>query len=92
MSELSATLDEEKKCREMAAAEAEARLSSKLEAEEVAGKLKAENTVLVQRLIDLKAREAERLNEINKMHEELLSNAKIAQVGTYARGSDPCFI
>ncbi len=50
----------------------QARLADKEAAEARATKLETENGALVQRLIQLKATEVERMNEVNRVCEEMV--------------------
>lgn len=52
-------------------------------AESEAERLKADNIVLENRVKHMMTKEAERLDQINKMHEEMMENAKRQQVGCY---------
>lgn len=56
-------------------------MAAKEAAEAAAAKLSADNQALVGRLMDLKAREASRLEEINALHEEAMAAAKRQAVG-----------
>lgn len=56
------------------------RVSAKVAAEAEAERLKADNIVLWNRVRQMMAKEAERLDQINKMHEEMMENAKRQQV------------
>eukprot|EP00882_Tetradesmus_deserticola_P006772 GHRQ01007130.1.p1 GENE.GHRQ01007130.1~~GHRQ01007130.1.p1 ORF type:complete len:239 (+),score=150.54 GHRQ01007130.1:351-1067(+) len=80
LAEVSGQLDEERQARQLAAAEAEARVAAKVSAEAESERLRADNTALEARLRVMLAREAERLEQINKMHEEMMGNAKRQQV------------
>eukprot|EP00879_Flechtneria_rotunda_P010997 GHRR01011491.1.p1 GENE.GHRR01011491.1~~GHRR01011491.1.p1 ORF type:complete len:553 (+),score=196.54 GHRR01011491.1:156-1814(+) len=80
LAELSKQLDEEKQARALAAAEAEARVAAKAAAEAEAGRLKADNQALDVTIKHMMAKEAERLEQINRMHEEMMENAKRQQV------------
>uniref|UniRef100_A0A383VLC9 Uncharacterized protein n=1 Tax=Tetradesmus obliquus TaxID=3088 RepID=A0A383VLC9_TETOB len=80
LAEVSRALDDEKEARQLAAAEAEARVGAKVAAEAEAERLRADNAALEARLHTMVAREAERLEQINKMHEEMMDNAKRQQV------------
>ncbi len=80
LSALSAELDAERAARQLAADEAAARVGAKAAAEARAQQLEAENAALLDRLMVMKSHEAERLNEINRLHEDALENAKRWQV------------
>lgn len=67
-----AELEQERAARHLAASEVEAAGQAAAAAKTAAERAVAENAALVGRLMDLKAREAEKLNEINNMHEELV--------------------
>ncbi|KAG2445013.1 hypothetical protein HYH02_008882 [Chlamydomonas schloesseri] len=72
---LAASLEAERSARVAAAAEAAAALATRDAALGDSKRLRAENGVLVRRLVELKESEAGRMNELNRMHEELLENA-----------------
>eukprot|EP00775_Hariotina_reticulata_P003176 gene3176-3454_t len=80
LAELSKQLDEEREARALAAAEAQARIAAKAAAEHEVDRLLAENKALDASLRQLMAKEVERLDQINKMHEEMMGNAKRQQV------------
>lgn len=57
------------------------RVAAKVAAEAEAERLKADNIVLETRVKQMMTKEAERLDQINRMHEEMMENAKRQQVG-----------
>ncbi len=67
-----AELAAEREARVLAASEVAAAQAARADAQARAERLSSENTSLVQRLVALKAGEAEKLNEINRMHEEMV--------------------
>ncbi|KAK9828803.1 hypothetical protein WJX72_002152 [[Myrmecia] bisecta] len=69
-------LDQERAAHALGTAELEARLKDKEAAEARAGQLEGENADLVRRLVELKSSEIERLNETNRMCDEMLANAR----------------
>ncbi len=56
----------------------QSRLADKEAAEAEAARLRAESAALAARLVELKATEAERMNEVNKMCEQMVSSIGIA--------------
>ncbi|BDA45707.1 Autophagy-related protein 16-1 [Coccomyxa sp. Obi] len=74
--ELSDALEKEQDATRLAASEMQARLDEKEAAEKRAEKLEKETADLSKRLVDLKMSEAERMNEVNRMCEEMLANAR----------------
>ncbi|GBF89014.1 hypothetical protein Rsub_01513 [Raphidocelis subcapitata] len=80
LGELGARLDGEAAARQLAANEAEARLSGKEAAEARAAKVEAENAALMQRLLELQDQQAEKLDLINRMHEEMVEHSRRQQL------------
>ncbi|KAK9903907.1 hypothetical protein WJX75_000087 [Coccomyxa subellipsoidea] len=74
--ELSDALEKEQAATGLATAELQARLEEKEAAEKKAAKLENEQAELSKRLVDLKMSEIERMNEVNKMCEEMMTNAR----------------
>jgi hypothetical protein len=72
-----AELEQERAVRQLVASEVEAARQAAAAAKTAAERAAAENAALVGRLMDLKAREAEKLNEINNMHEELVRGGEL---------------
>ena len=85
-SELEAALEESRTAAAAATSEAEARLSARNEAVAKAEAMKAENASLVERLMQLKMAEAEKMNEINDLYDNLQRQKKSA--ATRAMASD----
>lgn len=74
--ELQQAVDQSRQSYALIDSEMEVRLSDKEAAEARADKLQADVFELSQRLVDMKASEAERVNEVNKMCDGMLNNAK----------------
>ena len=70
-SELAASLEASRVAAHAAATEAEARLAGRNDALAKAEKLEAENANLVERLMQMKMQEAEKMNEINDLYENV---------------------
>ncbi|KAF8066392.1 ATG16 [Scenedesmus sp. PABB004] len=79
LAELSQELDAERQARQLAAAEAEARVAAKVAAEAESERLRADNLQMEGQLRQMVAKEAERLEQISRMHEELMVNTKRQQ-------------
>lgn len=77
--QMSVALASEKQAARLAADEAQARLNERDDALTRLARLEAEHAALTQRVIDQKLQEAERLNDINRMHEEAMENAQRLQ-------------
>ncbi|GFR44690.1 hypothetical protein Agub_g5988, partial [Astrephomene gubernaculifera] len=75
MSTLAASLEAERSARLAAAAEAAAALAARDGALVESERLRRDNAVLVRRLVELKEGEAGRMNDLNRLHEELLEQA-----------------
>ncbi|EFJ40916.1 hypothetical protein VOLCADRAFT_119815 [Volvox carteri f. nagariensis] len=75
LSALGGSLESERAARVAAAAELAAALAARDGALAEAGRLRHENAVLLRRLMEMKEGEAGRLNDLNRMHEELLEQA-----------------
>ena len=82
-SELEAAL-EESRTAAAATSEAEARLSARNEAVAKAEAMEAENASLVERLMQLKMAEAEKMNEINDLYDNLQRQKKSAEMRAMA--------
>eukprot|EP00884_Botryococcus_braunii_P018248 jgi/Botrbrau1/5106/Bobra.0128s0017.1 len=74
--ELADTADHERDARVLLSSELDERLKAKDAAEAKASQLEAENLDLTRRLVALKEGEAERMNEVHKLHEEMVRNAR----------------
>ena len=85
-STLEAELELSRAAAEAAATEAEARLAGRDEALARAEKLEAENANLVERIMEMKMQEAEKMNEINDLYEDLRRQKKEGEMR--ARASD----
>ena len=83
-SELEAALEESRTAAAAATSEAEARLSARNEAVAKAEAMKAENASLVERLMQLKMAEAEKMNEINDLYDNLQRQKKSAEMRAMA--------
>ena len=83
-SELEAALEESRTAAAAATSEAEARLSARNEAVAKAEAMKAENASLVERLMQLKMAEAEKINEINDLYDNLQRQKKSAEMRAMA--------
>ena len=83
-SELEAALEESRTASAAATSEAEARLSARNEAVAKAEAMKAENASLVERLMQLKMAEAEKMNEINDLYDNLQRQKKSAEMRAMA--------
>ena len=83
-SELEAALEESRTAAAAATSEAEARLSARNEAVAKAEAMKAENASLVERLMQLKMAEAEKMNEINDRYDNLQRQKKSAEMRAMA--------
>ncbi|GIL78149.1 hypothetical protein Vretimale_7522 [Volvox reticuliferus] len=75
LSGLGASLELERAARVAATAELAAAMSARDGALVEAERLRHENTTLLRRLMEMKEGEAGRLNDLNRMHEELLEQA-----------------
>ncbi|KAG2495946.1 hypothetical protein HYH03_005876 [Edaphochlamys debaryana] len=75
LAELGSALEGERAARRAAAAELAAALGTRDAALTDSERLRGENVVLTRRLVELKEGEAGRMNEMNRMHEELLETA-----------------
>ncbi|DBB04827.1 TPA: hypothetical protein ACH3X3_010116 [Trebouxia sp. C0006] len=73
--ELSQQVDNERATQAVAASELEASRYDRAEAEQKLNKLTADNDQLVQRLVEMKATEVERMNEVNRTCDEMLKSA-----------------
>ena len=74
--DLDAALETSRAAAALAAAEAESRLAGRDDALAKAEKLEAENAMLVERLMAIKVQEAEKMNEINDLYEDLKRQKK----------------
>jgi autophagy-related protein 16 len=74
--DLDAALETSRAAAQHAAAEAESRLAGRDDALAKAEKLEAENAMLVERLMAIKVQEAEKMNEINDLYEDLKRQKK----------------
>lgn len=83
-SELEAALEESRTAAAAATSEAEARLSARNEAVAKAEAMEAENASLVERLMQLKMAEAEKINEINDLYDNLQRQKKSAEMRAMA--------
>ena len=83
-SELEAALEESRTAAAAATSEAEARLSARNEAVAKAEAMEAENASLVERLMQLKMAEAEKMNEINDLYDNLQRQKKSAEMRAMA--------
>ena len=83
-SELEAALEESRTASAAATSEAEARLSARNEAVAKAEAMEAENASLVERLMQLKMAEAEKMNEINDLYDNLQRQKKSAEMRAMA--------
>ena len=83
-SELEAALEESRTAAAAATSEAEARLSARNEAVAKAEAMEAENASLVERLMQLKMAEAEKMNEINDLYDNLQRQKKSAEMRVMA--------
>ena len=83
-SELEAALEESRTAAAAATSEAEARLSARNEAGAKAEAMEAENASLVERLMQLKMAEAEKMNEINDLYDNLQRQKKSAEMRAMA--------
>lgn len=81
---LATALEEERAAAQAAAAEAEERMASREKALKKAERLEAENAQLVERLMQMKMAEAEKMNEIQEMYEDLQRQQKSAQLRAMA--------
>ena len=83
-SELEASLEASRAAAEAAALEAEARLSGRNEALAKAEAVEAENAQLLERLMQMKMAEVEKMNEINDLYEDLQRQKKSAELRAMA--------
>ena len=83
-SELETTLEASRAAAEAAASEAEARLSGRNEALAKAEAMEVENAQLVERLMQMKMAEVEKMNEINDLYEDLQRQKKSAELRAMA--------
>lgn len=67
----------------------QARLKDKEAAQAQASKLEAENQDLVQRLVTMKSTEVERMNELNKAYEEMVSLVWCGTIAYHLEGAAP---
>ncbi|DBA83439.1 hypothetical protein WJX79_006327 [Trebouxia sp. C0005] len=74
--ELSQQVDNERATQAVAASELETSRHERAEAEQKLNKLTADNDELVQRLVEMKATEVERMNEVNRTCDEMLKSAR----------------